>query len=50
VARADLIIEAIVENPDVKRKLYASIEPRMKESAILATNTSSIPLQELARC
>ena len=48
VARADLIIEAIVENPDVKRKLYASIEPRMKEGAILATNTSSIPLQDLA--
>ena len=48
VARADLIIEAIVENADVKRKVYASIEPRMKEGAILATNTSSIPLQELA--
>src|SRR5436190_16716336 len=48
VAKADLIIEAIVENADVKRKLYASIEPRMKESAILATNTSSIPLQDLA--
>jgi 3-hydroxyacyl-CoA dehydrogenase/enoyl-CoA hydratase/3-hydroxybutyryl-CoA epimerase len=48
VAKADLIIEAIVENPDVKRKLYASIEPRMKEGAILATNTSSIPLQDLA--
>jgi 3-hydroxyacyl-CoA dehydrogenase/enoyl-CoA hydratase/3-hydroxybutyryl-CoA epimerase len=46
-ARADLIIEAIVENADVKRKLYASLEPRMKEGAILATNTSSIPLQEL---
>ena len=48
VTRADLIIEAIVENPDVKRKLYASIEPKMKEGAILATNTSSIPLQDLA--
>jgi 3-hydroxyacyl-CoA dehydrogenase/enoyl-CoA hydratase/3-hydroxybutyryl-CoA epimerase len=48
VAKADLIIEAIVENADIKRKLYASIEPRMKEGAILATNTSSIPLQELS--
>src|SRR5258706_7564030 len=48
VARADLVIEAIVENAEVKRKLYASIEPRMKEGAILATNTSSIPLQDLA--
>jgi 3-hydroxyacyl-CoA dehydrogenase/enoyl-CoA hydratase/3-hydroxybutyryl-CoA epimerase len=48
VAKADLIIEAIVENAEVKRKLFASMEPRMKEGAILATNTSSIPLQELS--
>ncbi len=48
VARADLIIEAIVENAEVKRKLFAAIEPRMKPGAILATNTSSIPLQELS--
>ncbi len=48
VAHCDLVIEAIVENADIKKKLYASIEPRLKPSAILATNTSSIPLQELA--
>jgi 3-hydroxyacyl-CoA dehydrogenase/enoyl-CoA hydratase/3-hydroxybutyryl-CoA epimerase len=48
VARADLVIEAIVENAEVKRKVFAGIEPRMKEDAILASNTSSIPLQELA--
>jgi 3-hydroxyacyl-CoA dehydrogenase/enoyl-CoA hydratase/3-hydroxybutyryl-CoA epimerase len=48
VAKADLIIEAIVENAEIKRKLFAGIEPRMKDSAILATNTSSIPLQELS--
>jgi 3-hydroxyacyl-CoA dehydrogenase/enoyl-CoA hydratase/3-hydroxybutyryl-CoA epimerase len=48
VARADLVIEAIVENAEVKRKLFAQIEPRMKPNAILATNTSSIPLQELS--
>ena len=48
VAHADLVIEAIVENAEVKRKVFAQIEPRMKESAILASNTSSIPLQELA--
>jgi 3-hydroxyacyl-CoA dehydrogenase/enoyl-CoA hydratase/3-hydroxybutyryl-CoA epimerase len=48
VARADLVIEAIVENPEVKRKLFAQVEPRMKPDAILATNTSSIPLQELS--
>jgi 3-hydroxyacyl-CoA dehydrogenase/enoyl-CoA hydratase/3-hydroxybutyryl-CoA epimerase len=48
VARADLVIEAIVENAEVKRKLFAAIEPKMKPEAILASNTSSIPLQELA--
>lgn len=48
VTRADLIIEAIVENAEVKRKVFAAVEPRMKEGAILASNTSSIPLQDLA--
>jgi len=48
VARADLVIEAIVENAEIKRKVFADIEPRMKPAAILATNTSSIPLQELS--
>ncbi len=48
VAHADLVIEAIVENAEIKRKVYAGIEPRMKPSAILATNTSSIPLQTLS--
>jgi len=47
VAHADLVIEAIVENAEVKRKLFAQVEPRMKDSALLASNTSSIPLQEL---
>jgi 3-hydroxyacyl-CoA dehydrogenase/enoyl-CoA hydratase/3-hydroxybutyryl-CoA epimerase len=47
VPDADLIIEAIFENLDAKRALYASLEPRMKADAILATNTSSIPLTEL---
>ncbi len=48
VAHSDLVIEAIVENADIKKKLYAQIEPRMKHGAILASNTSSIPLQELS--
>jgi 3-hydroxyacyl-CoA dehydrogenase/enoyl-CoA hydratase/3-hydroxybutyryl-CoA epimerase len=47
VADADLVIEAIVEKLDAKRALYAQIEPRMKPDAILATNTSSIVLEEL---
>ena len=48
VAHCDLVIEAIVENLDVKKKLYAAVEPRLKPGAILATNTSSIPLQSLS--
>ena len=48
VQQADVIIEAIFEDVDVKRSLYKGIEPRMKPEAILATNTSSIPLEELA--
>jgi len=47
VAKADLVIEAIIENPDAKRELYQSLEPRMKPDALLVTNTSSIPLDEL---
>ena len=49
VARADLVIEAISENPDAKRALYAALEPRLKDSALLATNTSSLSLQDLGR-
>ncbi len=45
----DLVIEAIVENADIKKRLYAQIEPKLKPSAILASNTSSIPLQELSQ-
>ena len=47
VGKADIVIEAIFEDAEVKRSLYEEIEPRMKPEAILATNTSSIPLEEL---
>ena len=47
VRNADLIIEAVPEKLELKQKVYAGLEPRMKEGAILATNTSSIPLQDL---
>jgi len=49
VARADIVLEAIVENVEAKRALYESVEPRMKADALLATNTSSIPLDQLAQ-
>jgi 3-hydroxyacyl-CoA dehydrogenase / enoyl-CoA hydratase / 3-hydroxybutyryl-CoA epimerase len=50
IKHADIIIEAIFEDKNVKQKLYKTIEPQMKENAILATNTSSIPLEQLATC
>jgi 3-hydroxyacyl-CoA dehydrogenase/enoyl-CoA hydratase/3-hydroxybutyryl-CoA epimerase len=46
-ADADLVIEAIVEQVEAKRALYAQLEPQMKPGALLTTNTSSIPLVEL---
>jgi 3-hydroxyacyl-CoA dehydrogenase/enoyl-CoA hydratase/3-hydroxybutyryl-CoA epimerase len=48
VARADVIIEAIFENVEAKRALFAAIEKRAQPTALLATNTSSIPLEEIA--
>ena len=48
IARADLVIEAAPEKAELKAKIYAAVEPRMKPGAVLATNTSSIPLQKLA--
>ncbi|WP_066097395.1 3-hydroxyacyl-CoA dehydrogenase NAD-binding domain-containing protein [Xanthomonas massiliensis] len=47
VAEADLVIEAIIENPEAKRELYQALEPKLKADALLTTNTSSIPLDEL---
>jgi 3-hydroxyacyl-CoA dehydrogenase/enoyl-CoA hydratase/3-hydroxybutyryl-CoA epimerase len=48
VARADVVIEAIFENVEAKRALFAAVEKRAKPDALLATNTSSIPLEEIA--
>lgn len=47
LAHADIVIEAITEDADIKRSLYARIEPLMKPGAILATNTSSLALEDL---
>lgn len=44
----DLVIEAIVENIDVKISLFKELCPKLKSSAILATNTSSISITRLA--
>jgi len=48
VAKADVVIEAIYENLEAKRAIYASLEPRMKASAVLATNTSSLAIETLS--
>jgi 3-hydroxyacyl-CoA dehydrogenase / enoyl-CoA hydratase / 3-hydroxybutyryl-CoA epimerase len=48
LVQADLVIEAIFENLEAKRSLYAQAESRMPERAILASNTSSIVLESLS--
>jgi 3-hydroxyacyl-CoA dehydrogenase/enoyl-CoA hydratase/3-hydroxybutyryl-CoA epimerase len=47
-ARADVIIEAIFENLEAKQNLFRDLESRVRPEAILATNTSAIPLAEIA--
>ncbi len=47
LSKADIVIEAIFENKDVKRNLYASIEPKLKDNALIVTNTSSIEIEQL---
>ena len=46
-ARADLVIEAIFEDLEAKQALYRSLQEKMPAGALLATNTSSIPLEDL---
>src|SRR5690606_29943648 len=50
VATADVVIEAVFEDLAVKRSVYERVEPQLKPGALLATNTSSIPLETLAEC
>ena len=47
--RADLVIEAIVEKVDAKRELFRRVEEVVRADAVLATNTSSIPLESIAQ-
>ncbi len=48
VAACDLVIEAIVETPEAKKKLYARLESLLRPEAILGSNTSTIPITSLA--
>ncbi|OJD70236.1 3-hydroxybutyryl-CoA dehydrogenase [Bacillus sp. NH11B] len=48
VKEADLVIEAAVEKMDIKKKIFANLDEIAPEHAILATNTSSLPITEIA--
>ncbi|MDA2244862.1 3-hydroxybutyryl-CoA dehydrogenase [Bacillus cereus] len=48
VKEADLIIEAAVEKMDIKKKIFANLDEIAPKHAILATNTSSLPITEIA--
>jgi len=45
---ADLLIEAVFEDPSLKHEVYAEIEPFMAEGSLLASNTSTLPITGLA--
>jgi 3-hydroxybutyryl-CoA dehydrogenase len=47
LADCDIVIEAIIENLDEKKKMYASLDPIVKKNAIFASNTSSISVTEM---
>ncbi|MGM0422208.1 MAG: 3-hydroxyacyl-CoA dehydrogenase NAD-binding domain-containing protein [Pseudomonadota bacterium] len=48
LADADLIIEAIIENPDIKSELFKNIDQYRKKGSVVGSNTSTIPLSVLA--
>jgi 3-hydroxyacyl-CoA dehydrogenase/enoyl-CoA hydratase/carnithine racemase len=47
-APCELVIEAVVENLDVKRQVYKRLEPLLRDDAVMASNTSTIPITTLA--
>jgi 3-hydroxyacyl-CoA dehydrogenase len=46
--RADVAIEAVIEDLDIKRRVFGELEVRMRDDALLATNTSSLSVNALA--
>jgi len=48
IAHADIIIEAVIEDLALKRTIFKALEKKAKHEAVLATNTSSIPLEAIA--
>ncbi len=48
IASCDLVLESIVETPLAKQQLYSRLEPQLRPEAVLASNTSTIPIGRLA--
>ena len=48
-AGADMVIEAVFEDPAVKAQVFAEIEPYLADGALLASNTSTLPITGLAK-
>ncbi len=48
LGECDVVVEAIIENADIKQKLFGAIEQHAKETTILCSNTSTIPITTLA--
>ncbi len=48
IPRADVVIEAIVEKLDIKQKVLSEVERKLKPGAVLATNTSSLQIEDIA--
>ena len=49
IKHADVVIEAIVEKLEVKQKLFKELEGKLKPGAVLATNTSSLQIEDIAK-
>ena len=48
IDKVDIVIEAVIENPKIKKSVLAELEPLVSDDAIIATNTSTISVDELA--
>ncbi|MBM3661767.1 MAG: 3-hydroxybutyryl-CoA dehydrogenase [Actinobacteria bacterium] len=48
IAGADLVLESVVEDLDIKRELFAAVDAIVGDHAIIATNTSTLPVVDLA--
>jgi 3-hydroxyacyl-CoA dehydrogenase / enoyl-CoA hydratase / 3-hydroxybutyryl-CoA epimerase len=49
IKHADVVIEAIAEKLEIKQKLFAELESKLKPGAVLATNTSSLKIEDIAQ-